>query len=84
MCTKPLPIRVPLVERAFQLARSGQFASVPAIASQLQGEGYFDVEEHISGSPLLRRQLKRAFPADKVALPAIAPEEHRRAAVEPA
>lgn len=52
------PMNVPIVERAFQLARSGEFARLREIGSRLQGEGYLDVQEHLQDSRLLRQQLR--------------------------
>lgn len=51
------PIRVPVVERMFQLAQSGAFSSCEEIAEHLRREGYVDVEEHLWCCNQLRRQL---------------------------
>ena len=42
---------LPLVERAFQLARSGACAGVKDIRLQLKGEGYTngDIQNHLDG-----------------------------------
>ena len=58
--TRPAPIEVPIVERAFQLARSGEFRRLNEIARRLEAEGYIDVQEHILDHPLLRHQLRCA------------------------
>ena len=57
---KPKPILVPLVERAFQLARSGGVQSIEDVAAHLDREGYVEVEEHM-WCPLLRQQLRCAM-----------------------
>lgn len=49
--------RPPLIERAFDLARSGQYKDVPDIARQLGAEGYEGVTSRLAG-PSLRRQLR--------------------------
>jgi hypothetical protein len=46
--------RMTALERAFQLARSGQVSSLPEIRKILHGEGYYQKE--IQG-PALQRQL---------------------------
>lgn len=50
---------VPIVERAFQLAESGEADQLNEIARCLAAEGYVDVQAHLSG-PFLRRQLRDA------------------------
>ena len=57
---RPVSIQVPIVERAFTLAASGEFRDPTQIAQQLESEGYLDVQEHIRDFPLLRRQLREA------------------------
>lgn len=57
---RPVAIRVPIVERAFELAATGAFHDPGKIAERLESEGYLDVQEHIRDSPLLRRQLREA------------------------
>jgi hypothetical protein len=44
------------VERAFELARDGELASVDDIRKQLKAERYDNVDAHL-GSPSLNRQL---------------------------
>ena len=50
-------VRIPLVERAFELAGSGQVPNVDQLVKTLKHEGYEQVEAHVAGSPSLRRQL---------------------------
>ena len=57
-----LPNRPTTVERAFELARSGTFANVPAIAAALKGERHESVDAHLAG-PSIRRDLKRIWEA---------------------
>ena len=49
--------RLPLVERAFELARSGQVPNVDQLVRKLKREQYEQVESHLAGSTSLRRQL---------------------------
>jgi hypothetical protein len=58
------------LERAFELARSGEYAGVPEIRVQLKKERFESVEAHLAG-PSITRQLKalceeaqRARPAE--------------------
>jgi hypothetical protein len=46
-----------LLERAFDLARSGRFASVADIRTALKRERYEQVEAHLAG-PSIARQLR--------------------------
>jgi hypothetical protein len=48
--------QVPIVERAFQVARSGTCASIQDVRVALRAEGYGAVDQHITGS--LGKQLK--------------------------
>lgn len=48
------------VERAFELARSGTCANVPAIAAALKGERHEAVDAHLAG-PSIRKDLKRVW-----------------------
>jgi hypothetical protein len=52
---KPMDPNVTALERAFQLARSGQHASVASIRQQLRREGYSDGQ--ITGGTL-QKQLQ--------------------------
>jgi hypothetical protein len=45
-----------LIERAYQLARTGDFAKVEHIERKLTREGYTAVADHLSGR-MLRREL---------------------------
>ncbi|PSJ37681.1 hypothetical protein C7I55_21720 [Sphingomonas deserti] len=49
-----------VIVRAFDLARSGSCASLPALRAQLRLERYAnnEVEPHLAG-PLIQRQLKK-------------------------
>ena len=58
VAAKPIPIDVPVVERAFQLARSGEFERIRDITKRLDSEGYVDAQEHLLDCPLLRSQLR--------------------------
>jgi hypothetical protein len=53
-----MTIRPSTIERAFQLAKSGEYADVGAIRQQLTKEGLPDPEGQISG-PTLLRQLRQ-------------------------
>lgn len=46
------------LERAFELARSGRFASVADIASQLTREQHSSVQQHLSGHTIRRQLVK--------------------------
>jgi tRNA G26 N,N-dimethylase Trm1 len=52
---KPPP---PILERAYELARSGQFSKVSEIFECLRSEGYQEVYLHFDG-PALRADLSR-------------------------
>lgn len=45
------------LERAFELAKSGEYAGVPEIRAQLKKERFEAVEAHLQG-PSITRQLK--------------------------
>src|SRR4051794_14994580 len=47
----------PIIERAYQLAESGQFASVPEICDRLIAEGYEEVHLHFEARAALRSNL---------------------------
>jgi hypothetical protein len=54
------------VERAFELARSGQCLTIQDIRRQLSGEGYLDVRHHLCGRSImgeLGRLIKAALAA---------------------
>ncbi len=48
-----------IIERAFQLARSGRFKKVEEIQRALKREGYGRAEGHLAGR-LIRTQLRQA------------------------
>ena len=61
--------RLTAVERAFDLAGSGQCRTVQDIRRQLSGEGYLDVRHHLSGRSImaeLGRVIKAAQAAGSV------------------
>ena len=51
-----------ILERAFELARSGRFASVGDLKKQLKTEGYANVAAQMFG-PALGRQLRTIMEA---------------------
>ena len=57
---KPMPMVVPLVERAFQLAHGGELQCLRDVAARLTSEGYLEVDDHM-WCPLLRQQLRCAM-----------------------
>ena len=48
-----------LIERAYELAKSGEFENVDALGRRLKSEGYIDVVAHIGSHTSLRRELKQ-------------------------
>ena len=50
--------RVPTVERAYQLAKSGEFANVAEVRAKLKTESYGDADAQLAG-PFIRRQLTK-------------------------
>ncbi len=56
---KPSEPLKPLVERAFELARSGTFAKIEMVERALYDEGYPKTSPHWN-SATLRRQLREA------------------------
>ena len=50
-----MPDRPSLVERAFELARSGDYASITALRDQLRAEGY---NQNLLEGPTLLKQLR--------------------------
>ena len=48
------------VERAFELARSGQCDNLPAIVATLKGERHESVDAHLAG-PSIRKDLRRTW-----------------------
>jgi len=49
---------VTTLERAFELARSGDYATVQPIRARLKAEGFPQVEAHLSGHSI-SRQLRK-------------------------
>ena len=58
------------VERAFQLARSGEFRDVGAIRAQLLREQHELVDNHLAGR-LIRRQLSGLCSAARASEPTV-------------
>ena len=54
---KPAEPQKPVIERAFELARTGEFAVLKTLERALWAEGYSRCSTHLS-SPSLRRQLR--------------------------
>ena len=50
--------RQSLIERAYELAKSGEFENVDALGKRLEYEGYTDVAAHLDGYSSLRRELR--------------------------
>ena len=50
------------IERAFELARSGDYEGMPAIAARLKSEHLDSVDAHLAG-PTIRKDLRRAWEA---------------------
>jgi len=48
--------KLPLVQRAFEIARNSPYSSLKDLRSQLKREGYDKVEQHLDGS--LAKQLR--------------------------
>lgn len=62
------------LERAFQLARSGEYGNISDIRRQLKIEGYSDAPSQISGPSMLkqlRKLCEAARPAETSDLPAL-------------
>jgi hypothetical protein len=54
---------VTTVERAYQLAESGQYQSISEITKRLRDEGFVDAAEHVGGSRALAISLRRVISA---------------------
>jgi hypothetical protein len=50
------------VERAFELANSGQCDNLPDIVARLKGERHESVDAHLAG-PSIRKDLRRVWEA---------------------
>ena len=59
--------QLPLLERAFELARSGKVGTVDELVRRLKREGFLLVDAHIAGSSRLRRELSELCRASWVA-----------------
>ncbi len=58
--------QVPIIERAYELAKSGRYRSLGVIKSELKRMGYVMVDSHIAGASLsstLRRLCAEASDA---------------------
>lgn len=53
-----MTLRLTTVERAYQLARSGECATVSEIKARLRSEGYGDVAGQLYG-PTIQRSLRQ-------------------------
>ena len=76
--------RPPLIQRAFQLARSGDYDGIKVLRHALTKEGYEGVESRIAGRSLVN-QLRRLYrEARKASLsPGVPNEEHLRDTRDP-
>ena len=69
--------QVPLIERAYQLADSGEFESVLHICYRLHREGYTEISLHFEGS-MLRTDLRRRCDRARGIGPMLTPSKPRR------
>jgi hypothetical protein len=60
-----MPDRMTILERAYQLARSGACANVSDIKKQLKAERYDRVEDHLSGRLIISTLKRLCFSADR-------------------
>jgi hypothetical protein len=51
-------LRLGIVERAYEIARSGRARSLEQITSILKQEGYTNVPQQLGSAPLLRKALR--------------------------
>jgi len=49
-----------IIERVFELARSGECRNLVELRARLRREGYSQVEQHLRG-PMIRAQLREFF-----------------------
>jgi dienelactone hydrolase len=68
--------RPPLIERAFDLARSGLYNDVSDVARQLKAEGYEAVTVRLAG-PSLRKQLRELCRAPRTDMADAAADDSR-------
>jgi hypothetical protein len=75
--------KVSALERAFQLARSGQVASIDDIKKRLKREGY---EKAVDGGPSLAGQLRKLISeaSERKGGPIAAPSRSARRSTQPA
>lgn len=59
-----MTLRLTTVERAYQLAKSGECATVSEIKARLRSEGYGDVAGQLYG-PTIQRSLRQLCTAAK-------------------
>ena len=60
------------LERAFTLARSGEYANLNEIRAKLKSEQHDQVDAHLAG-PSIKRQLNKLCEESRADLPAAAP-----------
>lgn len=60
--------RVPLLERAFELARSGEVSDIVGIKIRLHSEGYTGIDAHLDG-PKIRADLRQTMGSKKPGRP---------------
>jgi hypothetical protein len=62
--------RVGIVQRAFQVAKSGKVSSVIALRAQLTGEGYLNTAQALAGRSILNQLTRMIFAAQMSKSPA--------------
>ena len=60
-----MPDRMTILERAYQLARSGACANVGEIKKRLKAERYDRVDDHLSGKLIIATLKRLCFSADR-------------------
>jgi hypothetical protein len=75
--------KVSALERAFQLARSGQAASIDDIKKRLKREGY--EEKAVDGGPSLAAQLRKLISeaSERKGRPIVSPSHSARRSIQP-
>jgi hypothetical protein len=73
--------RKPILERAYEMARSGAYAGVTQVKKALIAEGY-DAQQQVVGAGLIRSLLKACREAAGVATRPPAPVRRRLTAIE--
>ena len=56
------------IERAFELARSGQVENIDVLEAQLTREGYWAVREHLAGHQI-KRQIREIIKEARTSAP---------------